>query len=402
MRLFLPFFILLTMLCRHVYANEISFPKIIVTPSAQYIAPTRYWQGIPGIEHSPKGRLWVTWYSGGRGEGVGNYALLSTSGDQGQTWSGPKVVIQSAPGVRVFDPLPWLDPKGRLWVFFQQATTSVGETTQYGCYAIRTDNPDSPNPTWSAPVLVAEGGILFGKPIIQGRGDWLAPFFVIGNPSWLPKIAGKETGTLISKDEGKSWNWQGGTSVPERIRDFSEATIAPRKDFGLWDNSLWMVIRTKKGLYNSTSHDEGVTWTDAEPLSGFAGPATRASMTRLASGSYLLVYNDSLKSHQRERLTAWLSDDEGRSWKYKLLLDERQNVTYPNFTQLADGRIFVTYDYGRYITGQKQILASVFREADIRVGKLVSKDSHSKIIINQATKFGNVFEVDAFGRPIHK
>ncbi len=383
------YLILLTFFGYPVYADEIPLPSVIVNPGEQYGDASRSWQGIPGIERSPKGRLWETWYSGGTGEGVGNYALLSTSADQGQSWSKPKVAIQSAVGVRVFDPLPWLDPKGRLWVFFQQATTVPGETPKYGCYAIRTKNPNSQNPKWSAPFLVAEGGILFGKPLVlksKSKG-WVAPFFVIGAPSWLESIKGKETGTLISSNSGQSWAWRGGTTIPADIRDFSEATIAQRKD-----NSLWMVIRTKKGLYNSTSNDDGLTWSDAAPLAGFDGPATRASMGRLASGAYLLIYNDSLKAHQRERLTAWLSDDEGKTWSAKLLLDERQNVTYPNFTQLPDGRIVVAYDYGRYVTGQKQILASVFREEDIRAGKLISNDARSKIVVNQATEYGNIFE----------
>ncbi|WP_410209215.1 sialidase family protein [Aquirhabdus sp.] len=392
---FISYFILLLMtICHQVYAGGLPLPSVIINPGAQYSNPARSWQGIPGIEHSPKGRLWATWYSGGKVEGAGNYALLSTSADQGLSWSKAKIVIQGAAGIRVFDPLPWLDPKGRLWIFFQQQTaTPPGVPTTYGCYAIRTDNPDSENPTWSPAFLVAEGGILFGKPIIQDRDDWLAPFFVIGKPSWMSETKGKETGSLLSRDEGQSWSWQGGTTIPQPIREFSEATIAPRKDFGLWDNSLWMVIRTKRGLYNSTSSDQGLTWSNATPIPGFAGPSTRASMRRLTSGAYLLIYNDSLKAHRRERLTAWLSEDEGRTWKYKLLLDERQNVSYPDVTQLSDGRIYVAYDYGRYITGQKQILVSTFREQDIRAGKFISKDAHAKIIVNQATEYGNIFEL---------
>ncbi|WP_410209216.1 sialidase family protein [Aquirhabdus sp.] len=389
MRFISYFLILMAMFFeQEVYADGIPLPKVIVKPGMQYSDSARSWQGIPGVEHSPSGRLWATWYSGGPVEGPGNYAMLSTSNDQGQSWSKAKVVIQAAQGFRVFDPLPWLDPKGRLWIFFQQqAATPPGVPTTYGCYAIRTDDPNSDNPKWSSPFLVAEGGILFGKPIVQSNGGWLAPFFVIGQPSWIQKINGKETGTLLSTDQGESWNWRGGTTIPQPIREFSEATIAQRKD-----NSLWMVIRTKKGLYNSTSNDGGVTWTDAVSIPGFEGPSTRAAMRRLASGSYLLVYNDALKSHLRERLTAWLSDDEGRTWKSKLLLDERQNVTYPDTTQLSDGRIFIAYDYGRYITGEKQILVSVIREQDIRAGKLISQDAHTKIVVNQATDYGNKFE----------
>lgn len=36
----------------------------------------RLWQGIPGIEKTKKGRLFITFYSGGETEAPGNYVVL--------------------------------------------------------------------------------------------------------------------------------------------------------------------------------------------------------------------------------------------------------------------------------------------------------------------------------------
>ena len=372
-----------------VAAAEPPLAKVIVNPGPPYADDARSWQGIPGVERAPNGRRWVTWYSGDVGEGaIGNYALVATSDDDGKSWSKPVAVMQGPPGTRIGDPLPWLDPKGRLWIFWSQFTrrsAERGTPDMKNCFAIRTDDPGNANPNWSKPFLVAEGGILFGKPIVRASGGWVAPFFVHGKPSWIERTNGKETGTLLSTDEGASWQWLGGTGLPKDLWSFSEATLAQRND-----GSLWMVIRTQKGLHESASRDDGRTWSEATPMPGFAGTSTRACMKRLASGAFVLIYHDSLQAKPaRERLTVWLSDDEGRTWPHKLLLDERSRVSYPDATQSPDGRLFIAYDHGRYEPGEKQALLSIVREEDLRAGKLVSDDARTKLVVNQATAYGN-------------
>jgi hypothetical protein len=68
----------LALVCSRSFAEPPAFPiaKVIVNPGAEYADTARSWQGIPGIERAPKGRLWATWYSGDIGEGsMGNYAM---------------------------------------------------------------------------------------------------------------------------------------------------------------------------------------------------------------------------------------------------------------------------------------------------------------------------------------
>lgn len=370
-----------------VSAADFTIARVITEPGPQYADGQRSWQGIPGIERAENGRLWVTWYSGDTGEGdMGNYAMAATSGDDGKTWSKP-MVIDGGNGTRIGDPLPWIDPKGRLWIFYTQLTKGApanGIPDFKGTFAIRTDDAKNEKPTWSAPFLVAEGGILFGKPLIRKDG-WLAPFCVNGRPSWLAETKGNETGVIISEDEGTSWHWRGGTHLSKDLWSFSEATLAPRND-----GSVWMVMRTTKGLYESSSSDEGRTWNNPTPMPAFAGAATRAHMRRLTSGAILLIYHDSKKPKPgRERLTAWLSDDEGRTWPHQLLLDERNRVSYPDAIQAPDGRIYLTYDHGRYEAGEKEILVSIVSEADIRAGKIISPTSAMRHVANQCSGYGN-------------
>lgn len=383
-------FSLLFLITSALTAADYPIAKVITKTGGDYDDTKRSWQGIPGIERAANGRLWATWYTGDVGEGaIGNYMMAATCADVGQKWSRP-IAIQGPKGTRIGDPLPWIDPKGRLWLFYTQFTEKT-ETTPLlrATFAIRTDDPGNATPPWSEPFVVAPNGILFGKPIIRHDGAWVAPFFINGPSVKNAEIAGKETGTLISMDEGASWKWLGGTSVPENLLNFSEATIAQRKD-----RSLWMVIRTSVGLYESASTDGGHTWGEIKPMPGFEkGPSTRACMSKLASGAFTLVYHDAPPnksgSFARARMTVWLSDDEGRTWPHKLLLDERSGVSYPDATQAPDGRIFITYDLGRYRAGDKAILVSVLREEDIRAGKVVSKDARLKIVANQCYAYGN-------------
>src|SRR6185312_16329866 len=99
--------------------------------------------------------------------------------------------------------------------------------------------------------------------------------------------------------------------------------------------------------------------------------ASRFFIRRLRSGRLLLVkHNPQMDTawlagesvpavwQQRSRLTAYLSDDDGRSWKGGLLLDERVAVSYPDGDQAPDGRIFLIYDYNR--TTDKEILLARF------------------------------------------
>lgn len=366
--------------------------QVLASPGPEYDSAKRSWQGIPGIERAANGRLWSTWYTGDAGEGaMGNYAMAATAADVGQKWSKP-IVIQGPKGTRIGDPLPWIDPKGRLWIFYTQFTekTAASPALRATC-AVRTDAPSQAAPQWSEPFVVLPDGILFGKPIIRQEDKaWIAPFFINGAPAWAE---GKDTGVIISTDEGATWKWLGGTTVPENLRNFSEATIAQRKD-----GSLFMVIRTSAGLCESTSADGGKTWAAARPMPGFEkGPATRACMLKLASGAFILVYHDAPPnkngSFGRARMTVWLSDDEGRTWPHKFLLDERARVSYPDALQAPDGRIFITYDLGRYTAGEKSILLSVLQEDDIRAGKLVSKGAALKIVTSQCHGYGNHFDL---------
>lgn len=91
---------------------------------------------------------------------------------------------------------------------------------------------------------------------------------------------------------------------------------------------------------------------------------------------------------QRSHLTAYVSDDDGQSWKGGLLLDERE-CSYPDGVQTRDGRIYVIYDHQRYTlnrAGQRgvgSVVMAVFREEDALAGQERSGDVRLKRMVSQ-------------------
>ena len=103
----------------------------------------------------------------------------------------------------------------------------------------------------------------------------------------------------------------------------------------------------------------------------FPGPDSRFFLRRLRSGRLLLISNDSPCA--RERLSAFLSEDDGLSWPYRLLLDNRKQVSYPDAAESPAGTISLIYDCNRCNGGY--IFLSQITEEDILAGSLVTPAS---------------------------
>lgn len=106
---------------------------------------------------------------------------------------------------------------------------------------------------------------------------------------------------------------------------------------------------------------------------------------RLSSGNLLLVYNDPPQNGTaRTHLTAAISTDDGKTWPYKLVLDERNIVAYPDAVEDEEGNIYIIYDKGRWAEGE--ILMAVVTEEDIMAGALTGNNSRLKVMVNNNTK----------------
>lgn len=342
-----------------------------------------------GVERTPGGRIWNCAFGGE--DGAKAYLFLTWSDDNGNTWSDVKFVVD---GHDDSHPLPrrttlgnlWTDPLGRLWLFFDQAMTVWDGRGGNWCAVC--ENPNDEKPVWSEPRYIGIGGTL-NKPIVLSSGEWVLPVSVWSEGCFMhipkgyqehplryayPELLDKwGAHTFVSVDQGKTWEQRGLVQCPHH--QFDEQNYVE-----LADGRLWMTIRTKKGMYECFSSDKGYTWTT--PRYYLPHPSTRHIMCRLSSGAILMVRHGNVYENTKHRceLRAFLSYDEGKTWKGNLLLDERSNISYPSGFQDKNGDIYVSYDYERYKCGT--IYMAKFTEKDILNGRL-SRNSYLKKVIFQ-------------------
>jgi hypothetical protein len=184
---------------------------------------------------------------------------------------------------------------------------------------------------------------------------------------------------LISKDQGKNWELRGIRTFPNP--DWHEAAIVEKRD-----GKLWMMARTRTGIMESFSEDKGFTWSEpAVTAANIQHPNSRFFFRRLTSGRILLVKNGKglHENVGRNYFSAWLSDDDGETWKGGLVIEDRPNVTYPDGFQAPDGTIYITYDHNR---GPGEIMLAKFTENDILTGRIVSPQSKLQMIIARPLK----------------
>lgn len=369
-------------------------PGIDTDPPPRYRATEVSYGMTIGIERTPGGRLWAAWVGGGDNDKA--YMALATSDDDGVTWTDARAIVDP------HDPaLPlarrsivgnlWTDPRGRLWFFFDQAMTFFDGRA--GNWASRCDNPDADAPTWSTPTRLWHGCSL-NKPIVLSDGTWVLPVSLWERRMIHPPFKDsfheldprRGANILVSTDEGATWTWRGGVAFPQH--DFDELSVVERRD-----GTLWMTARTLDlGVWESFSTDAGKNWS-APRESPIRNVNSRHQIRRLQSGRLLLIKHGpdvhtsttegKIYTGRRE-LTAFLSDDDGLTWRGGLSIDERDRVTYPDVCQSPDGSIYVSYDHERETLGH--VLLAKFREEDVLAGAPVSADARFKQVIFRPLK----------------
>lgn len=355
--------------------GPLAVPPIRHGSAAQAAWARRAFQGIPAIARAPGGRLWAAWYGGPRGEDADNLVGLVTSADDGATWT-LQLVVDPLDDVRAFDPALWCDPLGRLWLCWAQSSAppGCGFDGVAGVWALRCADPDAAAPAWEAPRRIADG-VMMNRPIATTGGAWLFPVSL-----WKDLFGGRVPGHLRSSchanvlattDQGATFTLRGGADVPEP--DYDEHMLLERRD-----GSLWMLVRSLAGIGESASRDGGMTWAPGR-LTAIPAQNARFHLRRLRSGRVLLIASRSDPGSFRQpyktrrNLTAWLSDDDGATWPWSLILDPREATSYPDADEDADGRIWIVWDHERYRAGE--ILLGCIREADIVTGRCESTGS---------------------------
>ena len=363
-----------------VNANESMDPAVLLydrdiltDPADIYADSVRKFQGIPCIERTRAGRVFFAFYTGMQGEEAGNYVLLFYADhDANKKATVLLAVTPPTKNVRCFDPCLWIAPDGRLWLFWAQSYGFYDG--RQGVWCSVCDEPDTDALVFSVPRRIANG-IMMNKPIVTSDHRWLLPCAIWeGFRSELNDLSEERfSNVYCSEDNGVTFSLLSHTAYSERFID--EHMLVEKQN-----GDIWMLIRARNGIGQALSQDGGRSWGE-ESDTGWGGPCSRFCIRRLASGRLLLVNH--VLFHSRNNLTALLSEDDGATWQGGLLLDGRNDVSYPDMTESADGRLFIIHDYNRY--SDKEILLDVITEADILTGKIVDERSRLGVALNKAT-----------------
>lgn len=346
----------------------------------KYCTKNRIWQGIPGIEVTKNGRIFSVFYTGGSDEELGNYIVLLKSND-GVNFSEPIAAVYKE-NARCFDECIWIDPLGRLWLIWSVMPDNA-------VYGVICENPDADELEWGKEFLIGHD-VMLNKPIVLSTGEWLFPISVWGERvwSWMPERRTKQgkLGAFVYRttDKGKTFEKLGGVVHPDHAYD--EHMLIELKDY-----RIMMLTRTMRGIGVSYSYDRGETWS-VPGDSGLGGGNSRFHIRRLKSGNILLV----IGGENRKGLIAMISEDECETWKYKFVLDEREQVSYPDVVESDDEYIYITYDrergcgkrnFDEVYASAREILYAKITEADIEAGKIVDEGSVLKRITSKLGEY---------------
>lgn len=369
----------------------------------------RIFQGCPQVEISEGGRLWATWFgSNVQAERApyhkDQFSVISTSADDGKTWKEVFVFDPSELlGGSASDPMLWKDPKGNIrFIGLRNIDFKGKDEFATSAWEFTMVDPEIEHTAWTAPRLLGNKNISVMKPLIFPDGTIMRS---MDDFKWVGSRDKVRIRFLKEDVEGK----------PIFVSEFpvdNDAGFAEQMPIIRKDGSLFTFYRAKKGQKFAESFDGGKTWT----LGGYHPMQfsinTKCILKTLPSGRVLLVANDVQMSEEngrkryfytdengkenelrkqkttRTRMTAYLSDDDGKTFPHRMLLCDDGQISYPSATLSKNGSIYIVYDQGRGVIGQHTIFLSKVTEEDILAGKIVNGKSFLNSIVSRPSDQG--------------
>jgi predicted neuraminidase len=353
--------------------------------TAELIFPLEHWHNHGScVVETPGGDLLVCWFHGSGERTADDVKVEGARLRKGQTAWSPRFTMADTPGYPDTNCCMFIDPQRRLWLLWPTILANEWHTALMK-YRIASkydaDGPPAwelnevlhvtPGPEFEAGVKKAIAGVEAGidaqpaarqtqlwayvTSVRKQAGDklsrrlgWMTrahPFVLDGKRLIVPLYSDGFSFSLmaITDDWGKTWH----TSTPLVGAGNIQPSIVRRKD-----GSLYTLMRDNgpppKRLHQSESRDRGETW-GAVTDSDLPNPGSGAEVIGLRNGHWALVSNDT--ENGRHSLAVSISDDEGKTWKWKrhLELDPAGpgggRFHYPSIIQAADGSLHASYSY---------------------------------------------------------
>lgn len=354
---------------------------------SEIIFPLEVWHNHAScIVECPNGDLLVCWFHGSGERTADDVEIEGARKRQGaKKWS-PRFTMADTPGYPDTNCTMFIDPQGRLWLLWPTILANRWETALMK-YRISSDYRRDGPPRWEvSEILHVTPGPEFATAIsnyvqkvetmppalaipeemrqriseylgglrrqagdkLSRRLGWMTrahPFILDGQRLIVPLYSDGFSFALmaITDDWGQSWH----TSTPLCGPGNIQPSIVRRKD-----GSLYTLMRDNgpppKRLHQSESRDRGETWSEVTD-SDLPNPGSGAEITSLRNGHWALISNDTERG--RHSLAVQISDDEGRTWKWKRHLEynepgpEAGSYHYPSIIQAKDGTLHASYSY---------------------------------------------------------
>jgi predicted neuraminidase len=355
--------------------------------TAEILFPLETWHNHAScIVETPEGDLLVCWFHGSGERTADDVKIEGARRRKGSaTWS-ERYTMADTPGFPDTNCAMFIDPQGRLWLLWPTIMANRWESALMK-YKISSDYQGDGCPRWSvSEVLHVKPGDEFeaavnkALPSLEGllkqsqlpeqtrrevqefldamrqkatdklyrRLGWMTrahPFVLEGKRLIVPLYHDGFSFSLmaISDDWGQTWH----PSAPLVGGGNIQPSIVQRRD-----GSLYTLMRDNgpppKRLHQSESRDRGETWspvTDSDLLN----PGSGAELIGLRNGHWALIGNDTERG--RHSLAVQISDDEGKTWKWKRHLEldpsgpEAGSYSYPSLLQGRDGSLHASYSY---------------------------------------------------------
>jgi predicted neuraminidase len=243
------------------------------------------------------------------------------------------------PRLPTWNPVLFQPRQGPLVLFYK---VGPSPSTWWGMVMTSADGGQ----TWSAPRRLPDGilGPIKNKPVELADGTWLCASSTEGNPDgqgWLVHFE-------RSRDRGATWEKIGPVKKGPAFDAIQGSILFHR------DGALQALHRTKQGVIAQTwSKDGGQTWSALTAID-LPNPNSGTDAVTLKDGRQLLIYNHSAHRADEAKGDRWPLDlavsEDGLTWRRVATLETEPRVSgyaYPAIIQAADGRVHVTYTWGR-------------------------------------------------------
>lgn len=354
----------------------------------------------PGIAELPHGELIVSWYRGSGERSADDVAVYGSRKAPGQTRWSEAFLMADTPGFPDCNTCLMVDREGALWLFWPVILANSWESCLTNFQVARELPPAGP-PRWDRRGVIWLKPLDFQHEAVQALDQQLQQL-----PQPLSERQQREIDAAREKLGQKLYQrlgWQprckptvlpsGRILLPLYSDTFSLALMAISDDGGqTWfagqptlgfgaiqpsvvrrnDGTLVAFFRENgfsRRVRVAESRDDGLSWGPVG-LTDLPNPGSGLDAVRLASGRWLLVYNDTLTG--RHSLAVSLSDDEGRTWKWTRHLERHASGSYhyPAVIQTRDGLIHVVYSY--FVAEGKSMKHAAFNEAWVEAGDAAS------------------------------